>query len=164
MRVLLFFLACLTALHVNAESFSKTSQGVFDFDDDLYVEDLRLQSESIILLSSRSYSGWNAGGVVVPGGGFVPVVAIFLKTGELLALTEGGRSSCDANYTSDLYGGGSDARFVSPGGDVRSGAWFLQISARDVPLVPEPSSGMLSLAGLMVVLGLRVKLSGRGVL
>ena len=54
-------------------------------------------------------------------------------------------------YTGETYAGNPDLRFVSPDGSVRTGAWFLQYSVSAVSSVPEASTGLMLLCGLLAL-------------
>lgn len=52
-------------------------------------------------------------------------------------------------YTGETYAGNPDLSFVSPDGSARTGYWFLQYSVSAVSSVPEASTAIMLLCGLL---------------
>lgn len=68
-----------------AQAIDLSFQGVFSRDDDVQFIDFTIGQISTVTLRTYSYAGGiNAAGVVIPRGGFDPVIALFHATGEII--------------------------------------------------------------------------------
>jgi len=84
----------MLGLHGSAEAINVSFSGTFTADDDVSLFSFSVGTASTVTLRSYSYAGGtNAGGTVIPRGGFDPVLSLFDSTGALIAFNDDDLSS-----------------------------------------------------------------------
>jgi len=130
----------LLGLHGSAEAISFSFSGTFAADDDVRLFSFSVGTASTVTLRSYSYAGGtNAGGTVIPRGGFDPVLSLFDSAGTLLAFNDDDASS-PPHVGIDLVTGERLDSFLTIA--LSPGTYTVAITESDsLPLGPDLAAG-----------------------
>ncbi len=120
---------------------SVTYSGTLTGDDQVQEYTWTVTHNAEVFLSTDSYGGGISNGVLVPSGGFVPVISLFNSMGTLIA-SDGGDGTCQAGMKSDGATGLCDDAYIST--YLNKGSYIVALSEFfNVPVGPNLSNGFL---------------------